>query len=97
MDSAYDARPIYEVSRGLGHVPLIDKNPRGREILPMAPHEAVRYNERTVSERFNSRLKEEFGGKNIRVQGCEKVNLHLLLFFLYPFLKLFQEVQWLYF
>ena len=48
MDSAYDAQPIYEVSRGLGHVPLIDKNPRGKEVLPMAPHEALRYNERTV-------------------------------------------------
>jgi IS5 family transposase len=78
MDSAYDARPIYEVSRGLGHVPLIDKNPRGRGVLPMAPHEAVRYNERTVSERFNSRLKEEFGGKNVRVRGYEKVKLHLM-------------------
>jgi len=79
MDSAYDAQPIYEVSRGLGHVPLIDKNPRGREILPMAHHEAVRYNERTVSERFNSRLKEELGGKNVRVRGHEEVKLHLML------------------
>ncbi len=78
MDSAYDAQPIYEVSRGLGHVPLIDQNPRGREVLPMAPHEAIRYNERTVSERFNSRLKEEFGGKNVRVRGYEKVKLHLM-------------------
>jgi hypothetical protein len=78
MDSAYDAQPIYEVSRGLGHVPLIDKNPRGREVLPMAPHEALRYNERTVAERFNSRLKEEFGGKNVRVRGYEKVKLHLM-------------------
>ena len=78
MDSAYDARLIYEVSRDLGHVPLIDKNSRGREVLPMAPHEAVRYNERTVSERFNSRLKEEFGGKNVRVRGYEKVKLHLM-------------------
>ncbi len=78
MDSAYDAQQIYEVSRGLGHVPLIDKNPRGREVLPMAPHEAIRYNERTVSERFNSRLKEEFGGKNVRVRGYEKVKLHLM-------------------
>lgn len=60
---------IYEVSRGLRHVPLIDKNPRGKEVLPMAPHEALRYNERTASERFNSRLKEEFGGKNVRVRG----------------------------
>ena len=78
MDSAYDAQQIYEVSRGLGHVPLIDKNPRGREVLPMAPHEAIRYNERTVSERFNNRLKEEFGGKNVRVRGYEKVKLHLM-------------------
>jgi len=78
MDSAYDAQPIYEVSRGLGHVPLIDKNPRGKEVLPMAPHEAIRYNERTVAERFNSRLKEDFGGKNVRVRGYEKVKLHLM-------------------
>jgi hypothetical protein len=78
MDSAYDAEPIYEVSRGLGHVPLIEKNPRGRDVVPMAPHEAIRYNERTVSERFNNRLKEEFGGKNVRVRGYEKVKLHLM-------------------
>ena len=25
MDSAYDAGPIYEVSRSLGHVPIIDE------------------------------------------------------------------------
>ena len=78
MDSAYDAQPIYEVSRGLGHVPLIDKNPRGRDVVAMAPHEAIRYNERTASERFNSRLKEEFGGKNVRVRGYEKVKLHMM-------------------
>ena len=78
MDSAYDAQPIYEVSRGLGHVPLIDKNLRGKEVLPMAPHEALRYNEPTVSERFNNRLKGEFGGKNVRVRGYEKVKLRLL-------------------
>jgi len=77
MDSAYDAQPIYEVSRELGHVPLIEKNPRGREGVPMAPHEALRYNERTASERFNSRLKEEFGAKNVRFHGYEKVKLHL--------------------
>jgi hypothetical protein len=78
MDSAYDAQPIYEVSRGLGHMPLIEKNSRGRDVVPMAPHEAIRYNERTASERFNNRLKEEFGGKNVRVRGYEKVKLHLM-------------------
>jgi hypothetical protein len=78
MDAAYDAGPIYEVSRKLGHVPIIDKNSRGKEIIPMAPHEAVRYNERTAVERFNSRIKEEFGARNIMVRGAQKVKMHLM-------------------
>lgn len=78
MDAAYDAQPIYSVSRSLGHVPIIDKNGRGREVIPLAPHEAARYKERTVAERFNSRLKEEFGGSNVMVRGAQKVTLHLM-------------------
>jgi hypothetical protein len=78
MDAAYDAQPIYAVSRSLGHVPIIDKNGRGREVIPLAPHEAARYKERTVAERFNSRLKEEFGGSNVMVRGAQKVTLHLM-------------------
>jgi hypothetical protein len=78
MDAAYDAQPIYAVSRSLGHVPIIDKNGRGREVIPLAPHEAARYKERTVAERFNSRLKEEFGGGNVMVRGAQKVGLHLM-------------------
>ncbi len=78
MDSAYDAGPIYELSRSLGHVPIIDKNSRGKDIIPMAPHEASRYKERSVVERFNSRLKEEFGANNIMVRGFLKVKTHLM-------------------
>jgi Transposase DDE domain len=78
MDAAYDAQPIYAVSRSLGHVPIIDKNGRGQEVIPLAPHEAARYKERTVAERFNSRLKEEFGGGNVMVRGAQKVGLHLM-------------------
>jgi hypothetical protein len=78
MDAAYDAQPIYTASRSLGHVPIIDKNGRGREVIPLAPHEAVRYRERTVAERFNSRLKEEFGGGSVMVRGAQKVGLHLM-------------------
>jgi hypothetical protein len=78
MDAAYDAGPIYEVSKSLGHVPIIDKNSRGKEVVPMAPHEATRYNERTAAERFNSRMKEEFGAGNVRVRGAQKVKLHLM-------------------
>jgi hypothetical protein len=78
MDAAYDAGPIYEISKSLGHVPLIDKNPRGKEVVPMAPHEAIRYNERTAVERFNSRIKEEFGADNVMVRGAQKVKMHLM-------------------
>lgn len=79
MDAAYDAGQVWEQSRELGHVPIIDRNPRGKEAIPMAPHEAQRYNERTASERFNSRLKEEFGGRSVMVQGAGKVMMHLML------------------
>ncbi len=78
MDSAYDAGAIYKVSRDLGHVPIIDKNPRRGSIAPMSPAEAVRYNERSSVERFNGRLKEEFGGRNVMVREHKKVKLHLM-------------------
>ena len=78
MDPAYDARQIYEVSKSLGHVPIIEKNSRGKDLAPMAPHESSRYNERTAVERFNSRIKEEFGAKNVMVRGARKVKLHLM-------------------
>jgi hypothetical protein len=78
MDSAYDAGSIYEASRAHGHVPIIDKNSRGKQVIPMAPHESVRYRERSAAERFNSRMKEEFGACNIMVRGAHKVTLHLM-------------------
>jgi hypothetical protein len=78
MDAAYDAQEIYAESRSLGHVPIIDRNSRGREVIPLAPHESARYKERTVAERFNSRLKEEFGAGKVMVRGAQKVRLHLM-------------------
>ena len=78
MDAAYDAGQIWEQSRALGHVPIIDRNPRGGAVVPMAPHETQRYNERTAVERFNSRLKEAFGGRNVMVRGAGKVMIPLM-------------------
>jgi len=78
MDAAYDAAQIWNHSKELGHVPIIDRNPRGKEAIPMAPHEAIRYNERTASERCNSRLKEDFGCRNVMVRGADKVMMHLM-------------------
>ena len=78
MDAAYDAQQIDATSRQFGHVPLIDKNARGKEVIPMAPHEAERYKVRTSSERANSRLKEDFGADNVMVKGHSKVTQHLM-------------------
>jgi hypothetical protein len=78
MDSAYDAPQIHDFSRALGHVPIIDPNPRGGEKLPFAPVEARRFKERSASERVNRLLKERYGGRWVRVRGAAKVMCHLM-------------------
>jgi hypothetical protein len=79
MDSAYDCQALRQQSQQLGHVPIIERLPRGKQpLMPMAPHEAERYKERTAAERVNSRLKDEFGGRYVRVRGQAKVMAHLM-------------------
>jgi hypothetical protein len=78
MDSAYDAPEIREFSRSIGHVPIIDYNRRKGEKIELAPAEKIRYNERSTAERVNADLKDNFGGRNIRVKGHEKVFTHLM-------------------
>jgi len=78
MDSAYDAKQIHQMSRTLGHVPIIDPNRRRGQPIPLAPAEAKRYNERSAAERTNSRLKCDFGGETVMVRGAGKVKLHLM-------------------
>ena len=78
MDAAYCSQEIHEHCRELGHVPLIDHNPRGGEKEEFEPADALRYNERTAAERTNARLKDEFGGRTVRVRGHSKVTSHLM-------------------
>jgi hypothetical protein len=78
MDSAYDAPQIHEYSRRLGHVPIIDPNPRRGEKIPLAPAQAQRFRQRSSSERVNSLLKERYGGRFVRVCGAQKVMAHLM-------------------
>ena len=92
MDSAYDVPQIHDMSRQLGHIPLIDVNPRRDKALKdeltaenkrcrLVGHktaEAIRYNERSTVERVNARLKDEFGGRVVRVRGHAKVLCHLM-------------------
>lgn len=78
MDAAYDAGPIHEFSRSLGHVPLIDANKRRKEKVEFDPAKKVRYKERSTAERVNSNLKDNYGGNNVRVKGHGKVMSHLM-------------------
>lgn len=92
MDSAYDCPQIAEHSRNLGHVPIIDHNVRGssekkaakeqeakaRKTLQWSYPEQIRYQQRTSAERVNSRLKDDFGGRMLRVKGAVKVGCHLM-------------------
>lgn len=92
MDSAYDVPHIHDMSRQLGHIPLIDVHPRRDKALKdeltaekkrcrRVGHktaETVRYNERSTVERVNARLKDEFGGRVVRVRGHAKVMCHLM-------------------
>lgn len=56
MDAAYCSSVLREHSRSLGHVPLIDHNPRRGEKIEFSPCEAQRYKERTQAGRTNARL-----------------------------------------
>lgn len=92
MDAAYDVPQIHDITRQLGHVPLIDVNPRRNQVLKEEiatenkrcrlvghqPMEAMRYHERSTVERVNARLKDEFGGRMVRVRGHAKVMCHLM-------------------
>lgn len=78
MDAAYCSAELRAHCKDLGHVPLIDHNPRGGEKIEFDPAESVRYNERTAAERMNARLKDEFGGNHVWVKGNAKVMSHLM-------------------
>ena len=78
MDKAYDARDIREFSVELGHVPIIDVNRRRGKAVPMETDRARRYRNRSSAERVNSRLKDDCGGRMVRVRGAPKVHTHLM-------------------
>lgn len=78
MDAAYCSDTIRSHSLSLGHVPLIDHNPRGGEKREFDAAQAQRYKVRSGAERSNARLKDEYGGRTIYVQGPVKVMSHLM-------------------
>ena len=92
MDSAYDAAQIHDHSKKNSHVCIIDTNPRRNKDLKeslakerKAANSAgfihptdQRYEVRTVVERVNGRLKDDFGARHLRVRGHKKVYAHLM-------------------
>ena len=78
MDSAYDAAAIHEVSRLNNHVPVIDHNQRRGDKREFDPAKKERYKERSAAERVNSDLKDNHGGRHVRVKGPAKVFAHLM-------------------
>jgi Transposase DDE domain/Transposase domain (DUF772) len=79
MDAGYCSESLREFSREQGHVPLIDHNARRGEKREFLDFEAERYKGRSSSERSNGRLKDEFGGRSIRVKGHAKIACHLMI------------------
>jgi hypothetical protein len=77
-DAAYCSPIVRDEARRLNHVPLIDHNPRRGEKIEFAPHEAERYKARSQAERVNSQLKDNHGGRQVRVRGHAKVYTHLM-------------------
>lgn len=78
MDAAYDSPEIHAFSKALGHRPIIDNNPRRGEKILMDPATKRRFAERSSAERVNSTLKDNYGGREIRVKGPSKVMAHLM-------------------
>ena len=88
MDAAYDAAAIHAHSRALGHAPIVDRNFRadhqakaewGREVermklIHMPDFDDVIYDFRTMAERVNARLKDEFGARFLRSAARSRSN-----------------------
>src|SRR5439155_307051 len=87
MDAAYDDAAIHQHSRDLGHVPIIDVNPRATAGLKqdlaqeakrqrLVGHrlaEDLRYDERSTAERVNAAIKDHHGGRSVQVRGMHWV------------------------
>src|SRR4051794_4918321 len=92
MDSAYDAELIVADCLAAGRVPIIDFNTRRdtalkvelaaerarRRLVNIPDPDDEHYKTRTTAERANGRLKDEFGGRHLRVRGPVKAFCHLM-------------------
>jgi len=92
MDAAYDAAPIVADCQAAGRVAIINRNTRRQTTLKaeiaaertacrtinMPDPDDLIYNERTAAERVNGSIKDDYGGRHLRVRGHLKVFCHLM-------------------
>ena len=91
MDSAYDAPEIKSHSRALGHVPLIEPHPRGKQgkealkaearrqkRIGLRTAEQHRYQLRAAAERVIGNFKDNFAGRACRLRGADKITCHIM-------------------
>src|SRR6202050_1768063 len=91
-EAPYAAAAIHDHGQALGHMPIIDRNFRAQheakaewakevermKLVHMPDPDDVIFDFRTMAERINARLKDEFGARFVRVRGAIKVKCHLV-------------------
>jgi hypothetical protein len=66
---------------------------KAKRVLHFPTPEDIRYRERAAAERVNSNLKDNFGGRTVRVRGHQKVACHLMFGLLA--LTAYQLLRWI--
>ena len=80
MDKAYGAKGIRDFIEASGKIAVVPakKTSKDEPALPLDPPKAERFKARTTAERANSQLKDNLGGRHVRVRGGMKVMTHLM-------------------
>lgn len=78
MDAAYNSSIIRTFIDLQGKNSIIAPKKSVAENEPLSPGSLVRFKNRTTAERTNSDLKDNHGGRMIRVRGASKVMAHLM-------------------
>ena len=66
------------ISEKFSHVPVIDTNSLRGDKLELVPAREIRYRERSMVERGNSDLKNNYGARHVSVKEHWKVSCHLM-------------------
>lgn len=79
MDSAYDSENIRSFIKNQGKEALINPAKRHPQVYYLSEEERKIYEQRSSVERVFGHLKDNFGGRFVRVKGPQKVFTHLMM------------------